>query len=91
MHFSIDQQIELLTAVAKLNRSVVVINQNLDSGCQQFRWRLEQWLGNQSPARFPISDKDIRFLLGKSCMREMRRYRLLPLIREVVYIIAEKI
>lgn len=91
MHFSLDQQIELLTGVAQLSRSVVVINQSLDSGYQRFRRRLKRWLGNQAPARFPVSDKDIRILLEKSSLREVKRYRLLPLVSEAVYIVAEKI
>ena len=91
MHFSLDQQIEFLTGVARLSRSVVVINQSLDSGYQRFRRRLKRWLGNQPPAGFPISNGDIRLLLEKSGLREVGRHHLLPLVSEAVYIVAEKV
>ncbi|HUW53244.1 MAG TPA: class I SAM-dependent methyltransferase [Rhodanobacter sp.] len=91
MHFPLDQQIEFLTGVAKLSRSVVVINQSLDSGYQRFRRRLKRRLGNQPPANFPISNGDIKLLLEKSGLREVRRHHLLPLVSEAVYIVAEKV
>lgn len=91
MHFPLDQQIEFLAGVAKLSRSVVVINQSLDSGYQRVRRRLKRWLGNHAPARFPITNGDLRLLLEKSGLREVRRYHLLPLVSEAVYVVAEKI
>lgn len=91
MHFPLEQQVQFLTGVAGLSRSVVVINQSLDSGYQRFRRRLKRWMGNQPSARFPISDENIRFLLKGSGLREVRRYRLFPLISEAVYIVAEKV
>ena len=91
MHFPLDQQIEFLVGVAKLSRSVVVINQSYDSGYHRFRRRLKRWIGNQPPANFPIGDQSIKLLLEKSGLREVRRYHLLPLISEAVYIVAEKI
>lgn len=91
MHFPLDGQIEFLTGVAGLSRSIVVINQSLDSGYQRFRRRLKRWLGNQPPASFPISNGEIRLLLEKSGLREVRRHHLLPLVSEAVYIVAEKV
>lgn len=91
MHFPLDQQIEFLCGVAKLSRSVVVINQSLDSGYQRIRRQVKRWLGNQAPSRFPIADGDFRLLLEKSGLREVRRYHLLPIVSEAVYIVAEKI
>ena len=91
MHFPLDGQIEFLTGVANLSRSIVVINQSLDSGYQRFRRRLKRWLGNQPPAGFPISNGDIRLLLEKSGLREVGRHHLLPLVSEAVYIVAEKV
>jgi len=91
MHFPLDGQIEFLTAVAKLSRSIVVINQSLDSGYQRFRRRLKRRLGNQPSANFPISNGNIRLLLEKSGLREVGRHHLLPLVSEAVYIVAEKV
>ncbi len=91
MHFPLDQQIEFLAGVAKLSRSIVVINQSHDSGYHRFRRRLKRWIGNQPPAGFPIGDESIKVLLEKSGLREVRRYHLLPVISEAVYIVAAKI
>lgn len=91
MHFPLEQQIEFLAGVAKLSRSIVVINQSLDSGYQRARRHLKRWMGNQAPSRFPISDAEFRILLEKSGLREVSRYYLLPLVSEAVYIVAEKI
>lgn len=91
MHFPLDQQIEFLSGVASLSRSVVVINHSLDSPYQRFRRRVKRWLGNQDPAGHPISNADIRILLQQSGLREVGRHRLISLISEAVYIVAEKI
>jgi len=91
MHFPLEQQVQFLAGVAGLSRSVVVINQSLDSGYQRFRRRLKRWMGNQASARFPITDENIRLLLERAGLREVRRYRLLPLISEAVYIVARKV
>jgi 2-polyprenyl-3-methyl-5-hydroxy-6-metoxy-1,4-benzoquinol methylase len=91
MHFPLDQQVEFLTGVAGLSRSVVVINQSLDSGYQRFRRTLKRWMGNQASARFPVTNEEIRVLLEGSGLREVNRHRLLPVISEAVYIVAEKV
>lgn len=90
MHFPLEQQIEFLAGVARLSRSIVVINHSLDSRYQRLRRRLKRLLSRQQPARFPTSNADIKELLQRSGLRELRRYRLFPLISEAVYIVAEK-
>lgn len=91
MHFPLDQQIEFLTGVAKLSRSIVVINHSLDSGYQRFRRRVKHWLGHQASANHPVSNADIKVLLRQSGLREVRRYRLVSLVSEAIYIVAERI
>lgn len=90
MHFEFDQQVEFLAGVARFSRSIVVINHSLDSAFQRFRRRLKQSVSRQQPARCPISDGDIKHLLKRAGLREVKRHRLLPLISEAVYIVAEK-
>ena len=90
MHFPLDQQIEFLTGVARLSRSVVVINHSLDSGYQRLRRRLKRLLGHQTPALHPVSNVDIKVLLKSAGLREVKRRRLVPIISEAIYIIAEK-
>jgi predicted TPR repeat methyltransferase len=90
MHFTLDQQIEFLIGVARLSRSVVVINHSLDSGYQRFRRGFKRLLGHQESALHPVSNKDIKVLLKNAGLREVKRRRLLPIISEAVYIVAEK-
>lgn len=90
MHFKLDQQVEFLSGVARLSRSIVVINHSLDSTYQRFRRRLKRVLSRGQPARRPISDADIKHLLERAGLREVKRYRLFPLGSEAVYIVAEK-
>ena len=89
MHFPLDQQIEFLAGVANLSRTTVVINHSLDSGYQRLRRRVKRWLGHQASANHPISNADIKELLQKSGLHEVRRYRLVLLVSEAVYIVAE--
>jgi 2-polyprenyl-3-methyl-5-hydroxy-6-metoxy-1,4-benzoquinol methylase len=91
MHFPLDQQIEFLAGVAKLSRTTVVINHSLDSVYQRLRRRTKRLLGHQPSANHPVSNADIKELLQKSGLREVRRYRLVSLVSEAVYIVAERI
>jgi 2-polyprenyl-3-methyl-5-hydroxy-6-metoxy-1,4-benzoquinol methylase len=90
MHFPLEQQVQFLRGVAGLSRSVVVINQSLDSGYQRLRRQLKRIMGHQESARFPITDGDIKVLLDGAGLHEVRRYRLLPGVSEAVYIVARK-
>lgn len=91
MHFPLNQQVEFLAGVAKLSRTTVVINHSLDSAYQRLRRRAKRWLGHQASANHPVSNADIKELLQKSGLREVRRYRLVSLVSEAVYIVAERI
>lgn len=90
MHFPLEQQIAFLAGVAKLSRSLVVINHSLSSPYQRLRRRVKHWLGHQASARFPITNAEIRRLLEGAGLREVRRYRQWSLISEAVYIVAER-
>lgn len=90
MHFPLDQQIEFLSGVADLSRTTVVINHSLDSAYQRLRRRVKHLLGNQASANHPVSNADIKVLLQKSGLREIQRYRLISLISEAIYIVAER-
>lgn len=90
MHFPLEQQVQFLRGVAGLSHSIVVINQSLDSGYQRMRRRLKRLMGNQASARFPITNVDIKVLLEGAGLREVGRYRLLPIVSEAIYIVARK-
>lgn len=92
MHFTLDEQVEFLAAVARLSSSIVVINHSLDSPYQRFRRRVKRLLGDRhDPARCPVSNADIKVLLQRAGLRELRRRRLFRLVSEAIYIVAEKI
>jgi uncharacterized protein YidB (DUF937 family) len=75
--------------VAALSRATVVINHSLDSGYQRLRRRLKHWLGHQPSVNHPVSNAQIKQLLQKSGLREVSRHRLVSLVSEAVYIVAE--
>src|SRR3546814_7569555 len=77
--------------VCSSDLSIVVINHSLDSGYQRFRRRVKHWLGNQASANHPVSNAEIKVLLQQSGLREMQRYRLVSLVSEAIYIVAERI
>ncbi|HEX7369060.1 MAG TPA: class I SAM-dependent methyltransferase [Rhodanobacteraceae bacterium] len=91
MHFPLEQQISFLAGVARLGSTTVVINHSFDSPYQRLRRRIKRMLGHRAPANFPISSRDIRVLLERAGLREVKRYRLLSLISEAIYIVAEPI
>lgn len=91
MHFPLDQQIEFLSGVTVLSRATVIINHSLDSGYQRLRRRVKRWLGHQPSVNHPVSNAQIRLLLQQSGLREVSRRRLVSLVSEAVYIVAEPI
>jgi 2-polyprenyl-3-methyl-5-hydroxy-6-metoxy-1,4-benzoquinol methylase len=90
MHFTLEQQIEFLAGVRQLSKGIVVINHSLSSPYQRFRRWVKRLLGHQAPARFPVTNDEIKRLLQGAGLREVRRYRLLSMISEAVYIVATK-
>lgn len=91
MHFELAEQIEFLRGVATLTSGIVVINHSYSSPYQRFRRSVKRFLGHQAPARFPVTDSEIRALLSGAGLREVRRYRLNPMVSEAVYIVAEPV
>ncbi|TAN03006.1 MAG: class I SAM-dependent methyltransferase [Rhodanobacteraceae bacterium] len=91
MHFPLGQQIAFLAGVVQLSRSLVVINQSLNSPYQRFRRRVKHWLGHRESAAYPVTNPEIKRLLADAGLREVRRYRQLRLVSEAVYIVAERV
>lgn len=89
MHFPLDQQVEFLRGVATLTRGTVVFTQSYDSPYQRLRRALKRLLGNQPPSNFPIDESQLQQLLARSGLVEVRRLRMLRLISEAIYVVAE--
>jgi 2-polyprenyl-3-methyl-5-hydroxy-6-metoxy-1,4-benzoquinol methylase len=91
MHFELDEQVEFLKGVVQSTSGLVVINHSLSSPYQRLRRGLKRLLGHQLPARYPITMKEIKYLLAQSGLRKIGHLRLNPIISEAIYIIAEPI
>jgi len=89
MHFALDEQIEFLRGAARLTSGIVVINHSYSSPYQRFRRGVKRALGHQAPARHPVGGEEIACLLAGAGLRELRRYRLNPIVSEAVYLVAE--
>lgn len=88
MHFELEEQIEFLRGVTQITRGPIVINHSYSTPYQRFRRGVKRMLGNQPPARHPVSASDIDRLLNSCQLKEMRRFRLNALVSEAIYIVA---
>lgn len=89
MHFPFDEQVAFLRGVAAITRGPIVINHSFSSPYQRMRRRVKALLGHQPPARFPITDGQIRRLLDACGLREVQRRRLAAPISEAVYLVVK--
>lgn len=87
MHFPFDEQVDFLRGVAALTQGPIVVNHSFSSSYQRLRRRVKAVLGHQPPARFPVSDGNIRRLLDSCGLREVQRHRLAAPISEAVYLV----
>jgi len=90
MHFPLPQQIEFLRSVSSQTDGPVIFNQSYDSGYHRARRNLKRLLGHQPPARFPITEGDLRELLHACGLREVRRFWTARGISEGVFLVAAK-
>lgn len=90
MHFPLDEQIEFLRGVSGAVSNYVVFTHSLDTRYQHLRRSLKQRLGHQPSVAYPIAQRDLKELLAKSGLKEIRRLRLPRLLSEAIIIIAEK-
>lgn len=91
MHFPLETQIKFLRGVVSNTRNTIVLNHCLNSPYQRFRRWVKKLLNHQQPARYPISNNEIKRLLAESGLTEVKRYRMNPLISEAVYVVAKRI
>jgi len=89
MHFPLDEQIAFLKGVVALTRGPVIFMQSLSSPYHRARRGLKKIIGHQPPARFPITNAEIRELLASTSLREVARYRVLSPVSEAVAVLAE--
>lgn len=90
MHFPLNEQIEFLRGVSGAVSNYVVFTHSLDTRYQHLRRSLKRRLGHQPSVAYPITQRDLKELLAKSGLKEIRRLRLPRLLSEAIIIIAEK-
>ena len=90
MHFPLNEQIEFLRGVSGAVGHYVVFTHSLDTPYQRLRRSLKRRLGHQPSVGYPIAERDLKELLAKSGLKEIRRLRLPRLLSEAIVIIAEK-
>ena len=88
MHFPLDEQIVFLRSVAEMTKGAVVFSQSYSSVYQRFRRKVKRVLGNQAPAQYPITDRDLAALLRGAGLREVRRIRPAALISEALIVVS---
>ena len=90
MHFPLPEQIEFLKGAARLTGGPVIITHSLDTPYQRFRRWIKRMLRHANPVSYPLANADIRRLLDDAGLREVRRFRPMPLLTEEIILVAEK-
>ena len=91
MHFPLAQQVLFLRSITNVTTRRVVFTQGVDTPYHRLRRRLKRLLGHQVPARYPLTNRDLLRLIKSAGLREIRRYRLLPVISEAVVVVCEPV
>jgi 2-polyprenyl-3-methyl-5-hydroxy-6-metoxy-1,4-benzoquinol methylase len=89
MHFPLEQQIRFLRSVARLTKGRVVFTQSLSTPYQRFRRQIKRLLGNQAPAAYPLTEDQLATLLAGAELKEVGRLRVMALVSEAIYVVAE--
>ena len=89
MHFPLPEQIAFLRSVSRLAKGTVVFSQSISTPWQRLRRRVKAMIGNPPPARWPISEAQLRQLLAGAGLREVRRVRVASLVSEGMFVVAE--
>ena len=90
MHFPLPEQIAFLRGVAAVTDGRLVLTQGVDTAWHRVRRWLKRGLPLQRPAVFPLSPADLRQLIEAAGLREITRYRVLPILSESLVIVTEK-
>lgn len=91
MHFPPDEQQSLIDALARRARRRLVLTHGIDTALHRGRRALKRATGLfQNPAAFPVTEVQLAHMLAAAGFREIRRYRLLPVLSEAVVIVAER-
>ncbi|MGH6975653.1 MAG: SAM-dependent methyltransferase [Stellaceae bacterium] len=91
MHFPPDEQETLIGALARRARRRLILTHGIDTALHRRRRVLKRATGwFQNPAACPVTEARLAQMLAAAGFREIRRYRILPLLSEAVVIVAER-
>lgn len=86
MHVPIDEQIGLLSNVARLSSRVVVFDQSLDSPYQRLRRMIKKGLRHQRPVRYPLSRRQLERLASESGLKILRTLHVCAFVSEALVV-----
>ena len=89
MHFPLPEQIAFLRGVAAVTDGRLVFTQGIDTAWHRIRRWLKRGLPLQRPAVFPLAPSDLHRLIEQAGLREIKRYRVLPILSESLVIVTE--
>ncbi|HEV2264718.1 MAG TPA: methyltransferase domain-containing protein [Stellaceae bacterium] len=91
MHFPPDEQQTLIGTLGRLARRRLVLTHGIDTALHRRRRALKRTIGwFQNPAAFPVTEARLAQMLVAAGFREVRRYRILPVLSEAVVVVAER-
>lgn len=91
MHFPPDEQQTLIEALGRPARRRLVLTHGIDTALHRRRRAVKRATGwFQNPAAFPVTEAQLAQMLAAAGFREIRRYRILPVLSEAVVIVAER-
>ena len=86
MHVPLEEQIALLSNVARLSSRVVVFDQSLDSPYQRFRRLIKKGLRHRGPVAYPVSRQQLQRLVAESGLKIELRLHVCALVSEAVVV-----
>ncbi|HEY0523030.1 MAG TPA: methyltransferase domain-containing protein [Stellaceae bacterium] len=90
MHFPLAEQIQFLRNVAQVTSGRIVFTQGLNTPYHRLRRMAKRLLGHQNPAVYPVTPAELDRLIREAGLREVRRYRVVPIISEAVIVVTER-
>jgi 2-polyprenyl-3-methyl-5-hydroxy-6-metoxy-1,4-benzoquinol methylase len=90
MHFPLAEQIQFLRNVAEVTTGRIVFTQGLNTPYHRLRRSVKRLLGHQNPAVYPVTPAELDQLIREAGLREVRRYRIMPIISEAVIVVTER-
>jgi 2-polyprenyl-3-methyl-5-hydroxy-6-metoxy-1,4-benzoquinol methylase len=91
VHMPFEEQVAFLKAVADNTDGPIIITHSINTPWMRLRRSIKRLLGHHgTPARYTVTNTDLRRLLTEAGLREKERFSPIPLISEAVMVVAEK-